>query len=275
MNLLEEIRDRIRNADMVLLGIGEELRVNEKDALAQNPVYATFEKEIESLEKTECDFIKNSLYTYELENGNNLILSEKIKVYNQLKELIKDKNYFAVTTCDDDVICFSDFDSSRVVRPCGTRKLMKCHDGCCDEVLETEKAFGNLNEKLLQMYQKGSFSRDEIKQNIPRCAGCGTDMEMNTAGTAGYSERGYQKDWKHYTMWLQGTLNRKLCVLELGVGFAYPTVIRWPFERIAALNNKACFVRVNEKLPQIAKEIKEKSFSVEMNSNNFIAEIAV
>lgn len=275
MNSLEAIRDEIKNADMILLGIGEELRVSEKDVLAENPVYTAFGKEIESLEKPECDFIKNSLYTYELENGHNLILTEKIKVYNRLKELIGDKNYFAVTTCKDDVICFSDFDGSRVVRPCGTKKLMKCQNGCCKEVQKTEEAFANLNEKLLRMYREGSFSRGEIERSIPRCRECGTDMEINAAGTSGYSEKGYEKDWKHYTMWLQGTLNRRICILELGVGFAFPTVIRWPFERIAALNNKACFVRVNEKLPQIAKEIKDKSFSVKMNSGNFIAEIAV
>lgn len=273
MNSLEAIKEKINDADMILLGLGEEWKIRERDVLGENPVYVAFEREIASLGKEKSAFIKNSLYSYELEKRNNIIVLEKIKIYNRLRKWIGDKNYFVVTTCNDDVICFSDFDSSRVVSPCGTGRLMKCHNGCCHEIFETEQAFEKLNEKLFRMYRQGGFACEEIEQDIPKCLECGADMEINVVGTAGYSEKGYQKDWEHYTMWLKGTLNKKLCILELGVGFAYPTVIRWPFERVAALNNKACFVRVNEKLPQIAKEIKEKSFSVEMNSSDFIGKV--
>ena len=44
-------------------------------------------------------------------------------------------------------------------------------------------------------------------------------------------EEGYQKQWEKYTKWLQGTLNKKLCILELGVELNLPSIIRWPFEK--------------------------------------------
>ena len=37
------------------------------------------------------------------------------------------------------------------------------------------------------------------------------------------------ESWEKYLHWLSYTLNQKLCVLELGVGFAHPQLVRFPF----------------------------------------------
>ncbi len=272
MDILETIREKISEADMVLLGIGEEFQINKEEILKRSSVYQAFAEEMETFEEEERNFFKNSLYVFEAEKGSQGPFMEKLEMYNRLHRLIEDKNYFAVTVCKDDAIYFSNFDSRRIVSPCGTGRQMKCKNGCQKEVFETAKIFQKLNCRLLQIYENGGTC-SEIRQEVPRCRECGAYMEMNFAGTTGYSEKGYEKDWKRYMLWLQGTLNKKICILELGVGFSYPTVIRWPFEKVAVLNEKACFVRVNKKLPQIAKEIKEKSFSVKMDSNDFITEL--
>jgi len=272
LEILEAIREKISKADMILLGIGEELQINTETILEKSPVYQSFADEMETFGKEERDFIKNSLYICEAQKRSSGLLMEKLEIYDRLHRLIGDKNYFVVTTCMDDVIYFSGFDSGRVVSPCGTRKQMKCQNGCQTEAFGTKEIFEELNCSLLQIYENGGKCR-EIRKRIPRCRECGAYMEMNFVGTAGYSEKSYEKAWKRYLLWLQGTLNKNVCILELGAGFTYPTVIRWPFEKAAMLNQKACFVRVNKKLPQVAKEIKEKSFSVQMDSNDFIAEI--
>ena len=272
MDILQTIREKVSEADMILLGIGEELQIKTEDILKNSSVYQAFADEIETFQEEERNFLKSSLYVFEAEKGSQGPFMEKLEVYNRLHRLIEDKNYFVVTICKDDVIYFSNFDSERVVSPCGTRKQMKCQNGCQKEVFETNEIFKRLNHRLLQIYKNGGAC-SEIRQEIPKCRECKAYMEMNFAGTAGYSEKSYEKSWERYMLWLQGTLNKKICILELGAGFDYPTVIRWPFEKVAMLNQKACFVRVNKKLPQIAKEIREKSFSVKMDSNDFIVKI--
>ena len=57
---------------------------------------------------------------------------------------------------------------------------------------------------------------------------------------------------------------------ELGVSLDYPTVIRWPFEKVTFVNNKAHLIRVHEKLYHHTPEIKEKTDSIQMNSVNYI-----
>ena len=52
-----------------------------------------------------------------------------------------------------------------------------------------------------------------------------------------------EEAWKHYTLWLSCTLNRNTVLLELGENYKDPSLIRWPFEKTAMLNNKAYLFR--------------------------------
>lgn len=96
-------------------------------------------------------------------------------------------------------------------------------------------------------------------------APCGSDAAGNVVTNENYDESIYLPQWETYTRWLQNTLNKKLCILELGVGFQYPSVIRWPFEKTAYFNQKSNFIRVHEKLAQLTPEIKERSISISQN----------
>ena len=65
-----------------------------------------------------------------------------------------------------------------------------------------------------------------------------------------------------YLHWLSFTLNQKLCVLELGVGFAHPQLVRFPFEKTAYFNKKSRYIRVSGKFPQLSEEIADRGTSV-------------
>ena len=85
-----------------------------------------------------------------------------------------------------------------------------------------------------------------------------------------YNESSYLDNWDKYTKYLSSTMGKNLLMLELGVSLDYPTVIRWPFEKVAFVNNKAHLIRVHEKLYHHTPEIKDKTDSVQMNSVNYI-----
>lgn len=83
----------------------------------------------------------------------------------------------------------------------------------------------------------------------------------------------YREDevaWERYMKWVSYTLNRKLLVLELGEGFLNPAVMRWPFERIVMINQKAELLRVGENFSQIPEEIKDKGTSCSLSALSFI-----
>lgn len=80
-----------------------------------------------------------------------------------------------------------------------------------------------------------------------------------------------EEEWDGYTKWLSGTLNKNTVLLELGEGFQYPSLIRWPFEKTAAINRKAYLYRVHSRLYQITDELKEKAAAVKADSAEFMA----
>ena len=120
---------------------------------------------------------------------------------------------------------------------------------------------GRTKEKVLQAYKNLSGLLDDKSYFIVTLltddlifgtdlkasqivAPCGSDMSGNVVTNEHYDESCYLPQWQNYLKWLQNTLNRKLCILELGVGFQYPSVIRWPFAKTGYLNKKADFIKV-------------------------------
>lgn len=74
------------------------------------------------------------------------------------------------------------------------------------------------------------------------CPHCGAPLTENTVLANPYIEEGYLKSWNLYREWLAGTLNHALLILELGVDFKTPTVIRWPFEKTVFFNPQIAYV---------------------------------
>lgn len=90
--------------------------------------------------------------------------------------------------------------------------------------------------------------------------------------TAPFSEGESQESWEKYLHWLSFTLNQKLCILELGVGFKNPDVIRFPFEKTCYFNQKSRYIRINETFPQLSAEIADRGVSIKRNPADFFSE---
>lgn len=166
--------------------------------------------------------------------------------YEALSVLLEGKDYFIVTTVTDALIYKSGLDPARIVAPCGNDTWRQCSKSCTKDIWE----------------------QGEIPDDI--CPHCHAPLTGNTILAESYIEEGYLPQWENYKKWLTGTLNRELVILELGVGFQFPTVIRWPFEKTAFFNRKSCLYRVNEKFSQITEELKDRARAAAENSVEFV-----
>lgn len=280
MEVIDECRRGLLEADIVLIGFGREFAVKIKDVIKDNPIYKESglnESALDDLEKT---WIELTLMAKTLEYDHNAVVKERLQIYNGLAEYLKSnkkENYFVVTTCNDDIITKSLFDGDRIVKPCGTLGYMKCDTGCFKHVYDTKEVYDNIYSILSEHHKKGFTDRDnmwnQLKEAMPQCPMCKRLMSVNMVGTNNYSEEGYREQWDSYMSWLQRTLNKKLVMIELGEGFDTPTVIRWPFEKVAAINNKATLVRVNDRFWQITEDIEAKAVSVKMSGIDFVKEL--
>ena len=166
--------------------------------------------------------------------------------YEKLKAVLNGKDYFIVTTVTDGEIYESGLDPSRIVAPCGNETWRQCSKSCTKDIWEP----------------------GEIPDDI--CPHCGAPLIGNTINADQYIEEGYLPQWAVYTRWLTETLNKKLLILELGVGFQTPTVVRWPFEKTAFFNQKSYMYRINEKFSQVTVELKDRAEAVSENSVEFV-----
>ncbi len=135
----------------------------------------------------------------------------------------------------------------RIVAPCGNETWRQCSRACTKDIWEP----------------------GEIPDDC--CPHCGAPLTGNTTEAQVYIQEGYLPQWERYTHWLAGTLNKKTLILELGVGFGNPGVIRFPFEKAAYFNKKAFLLRVNRRFPQIAGELYGRAAGIGADSVEWIA----
>lgn len=177
---------------------------------------------------------------------------DEIKAFfKELSILTADKNYYVITLNTDGLIREANLKDSCIVEPCGNVNKLQCEMACSDIVVDVSDY----------------IDKDKV------CPKCGNRLIPNVVENEHYVES-YLEDWKNYTKWISSTLNRKLCVLELGVKMEFPSIIRFPFEKIVNINNKAHIIRINNTLPMLAQEIASKGISIKGNPCKVISELA-
>ncbi len=236
----QEVLSLLADADKVLIGIGESFERKDEELNAES--FGMLEKENPLL----AGFKR---LEYWRDNPND----DVIEAYNRLFKLVGQKDYFVVTTCMDDRIYKSHFSEDRIAAPCGTWRYLQCSDLCTEDLLE-------VSDEMIR------------KKEMIYCPHCKKRVSFNQVTCEHYNEKGYLAGWAAYRNWLQQTINKKLCIIELGVGMKYPTIIRWPFEKIAYCNNKASFIRVHDFLYQMTEELGQKGMSIEANPIDFLLE---
>ena len=251
---LSKLESKISDADMLLIGIGEEFECRKE--LLQNQQYAKIYQEIKD-NKYEWIFPYLNFYFMKKEKP------EVLEGLRKLAEIIKDKDYFLISTCCNDIALNKGFYKDKIVSPCGGFRNMQFLSLENKEVFETDK-------KLLKKLDTYFEGETQIKELNFGDIYEKDFMAFNSILLEDYNEEGYLTDWENYTKWIQSTLNKKLCVLELGVGMNYPSVIRWPFEKIAFFNQKASFFRVHKNLYQVSKELHDKGYGLGENACSFI-----
>lgn len=264
---IPEIVELIKNSDKILIGIGEEFSCNES-SIAKSKTFKIFKDKRSIMgEPDKADWMLETIRKHDIDLGYSESFSNINTAYKALLELIKDKDYYIVSMNTDSILEKSGFDPKRIVYPCGNQVNYQCSNNCGDNVLESK----DLDNQIVELIKKQGADLGEIKR--PICEKCGSVLVYNTVKSQNYCEAGYLERWKEYMEWTSRTLNKELCILELGVGFQYPTVIRWPFEKICFINNKSHFIRANEKFDQISSELANKSISIKENAVDFLIKL--
>ncbi len=245
--------EKLQGADLLLIGIGEEFE--ERSFLEAQPEYEEGTEYLEQMKRPDL----LPLLADRMIRGRG----RAVAALQNLYRIVMDKNYFLVSTCQTDILRLAGFPTSRVVTPCGTLEKKQCVCGC-------ERSLAQVAESECAELYHAILNRSPELDALGICPHCHGKMALNNIYLEKYLESGYLEDWGRYTKWLQGTLNRSVCILELGVGLDYPSVIRFPFEKMGYYNQKAAFIRVNGRLYYLTKELHERGRSIAKNAIDWL-----
>lgn len=177
---------------------------------------------------------------------------EPTPLYNTLLELVKDKDYFVLTTNVDHQFQRHGFDKERLCYMQGDYGLWQCSEPCCQKTYDNEKIVRRMIAE-----QKDMRIPDEL---IPRCPVCGKPMTTNLRCDGRFvQDEGWHKAQKRYNNYLRSHKNARMLLLELGVGMNTPGIIKLPFWQMAYNEKNAFYASVSLDAAYCPREIADKS----------------
>lgn len=177
-------------------------------------------------------------------------------VYDNLLEIVGNKDYFVITTNVDHCFQKAGFDKYRLFYTQGDYGLFQCSVPCHNKTYDNEKAV-----KLMLEQQKDGRIPSEL---VPKCPVCGKPMSMNLRCDDTFVEdEGWHMAAERYENFLNSRKNQHILFIELGVGYNTPVIIKYPFWQMTAKNPEAVYACINRQEAVCPKEIQRQSICIE------------
>lgn len=171
--------------------------------------------------------------------------------YQKLLQLVKDKDYFVLTTNVDHQFQKAGFDKKRLFYSQGDYGLWQCSKPCHQKTYDNKE----IVEKML-LQQKDLKIPSSL---IPYCPKCGAFMTMNLRCDQTFvQDEGWYQGQFRYNDFINKHRDLKIIYLELGVGQNTPVIIKYPFWNYTNSNKKATYVCINYGESFCPDEIKKQ-----------------
>lgn len=181
-----------------------------------------------------------------------------LNVYKHLLSLVESKNYFVITTNVDHCFQNAGFDKERLFYTQGDYGLLQCSAACHDKTYA--------NEELIRRMVKEQRGVRVPSELIPYCPICGRPMTTNLRTDDKFvQDEGWYAAHKRYKEFLETYKDKHLLLLELGVGFNTPVIIKYPFWEIARKNKQATYVCVNKGDLFVPKDIEKQTICMDFD----------
>ena len=175
----------------------------------------------------------------------------KTKLYGQLLELVRDKDYFVLTTNVEHQFWINGFDDKRIFATQGDYGLMQCEKACHNKLYSNEELVFDAMDKIEDCRIPSDL--------VPKCPVCGGNMEINVRKDNFFVEdEKWHQMYNNYSNYLK-RVDGKIVFLELGVGFNTPIIIRYPFEQMTHDNPNTTLIRLNRSYPDAIPQNKDKT----------------
>ena len=246
----EWLRKQIAQADCVLIGAGAGLTTAAGIDYAGKDFRREFREWIDRYGIT--DLYSAGFYPFKTEEERWALWAKHIwfsryrtgslPLYKRLLKLVDDKDYFVITTNVDGQFEMAGFDVERIFATQGDYCFFQPASGSPKELYYNKEWV----ERALPAIHDCRIPT-ELIPHTPN----GKPVSMNLRYDDTFAEdTHWHRQAKRYNDFVYKASDKSLLLLEFGVGFNTPGIIRFPFEQMAAQFPDATLVRFNRDFPQ-------------------------
>ena len=188
------------------------------------------------------------------------------RVYQQLLDLLRNRDYFVLTTNVDHCFQRAGFDKQRLFYTQGDYGLFQCSRPCCQETWDNEDAIRAMVDQQSDLRIPSEL--------VPRCPHCGAPATMNLRSDGTFVEdEGWHKAAARYSEFLRRHEGMRTLYLEIGVGGNTPGIIKYPFWQMTAANPRATYACVNLGEACAPRELEHQSILFDASADEVVAQL--
>ena len=159
-------------------------------------------------------------------------------LYKALLKLVEGKDYFVITTNVDGQFEKAGFDTGRIFATQGDYAYLQPESGYPEKLYYDEALVKEMVARTTQCRIPS--------QLVPHCPETGELLTPNLRVDENFVEdEHWHEQAAAYSRFLDKAQGMRLVLLEMGVGFNTPTIIRYPFEQMAMEWSNSLLVRFN------------------------------
>lgn len=183
--------------------------------------------------------------------------------YQLLWQIVKDKDYFVITTNVDHQFQKNGFDKKRLFYTQGDYGLWQCSKPCHQQTYDNQDIVIEMLNQQKDMKIPSSL--------IPYCPKCGAPMTMNLRCDQTFvQDMGWHQAFLRYGEFLKKHQHSQILYLELGVGGNTPVIIKYPFWNYVHQNKKAIYASINLNEVYCPQNIQKQSLLIQADIHDTI-----
>lgn len=178
-----------------------------------------------------------------------------IPLHKLLLDALSEKKIFLLSTNADKQFEKAGLSTDHIFCTQGDYFHIQCGKGCHEKTYDAVELF-----RKMDLERKDCMIPSEL---VPKCPVCGGPMDMNLRKDNYFvqDEEWYASEEK-FEEYLIEAINKKLVLIELGVGFNTPTIIRFPFEKLAQENENISLIRLNLDQAVVPKSLGDRAVGI-------------
>ena len=203
-------------------------------------------------------------------------------VYEKLLEVVKDNDYFVITTNVDHQFQKAGFDKKRLFYTQGDYGLFQSTDPANRRVVDNEdwvmramaaQGFVKNTAGIFEMPESG-VSMKIPAALIPKHPDDGSEVTMNLRADDSFVEdEGWHAASAAYSDFLRRHTGLHVLYLEIGVGANTPVIIKYPFWQMTDDNPKAVYACLNYSEAVCPERIADRSLCIDGDSGEVIRQL--